>query len=123
MLCWFLQCINSFVFFFNDTATPGIYTLSLPDALPISRAQIRAYVHGHIHNRQDIPDILTAWHRANDLKQAEEFRLLYVAMTRAKRLLWMSAAKQAPFAWSNPDNLQEADPCPVLPALGQFMRR
>ena len=25
-----------FVFFFNDTATTEIYTLSLPDALPIS---------------------------------------------------------------------------------------
>ncbi|MBX2862337.1 MAG: ATP-dependent helicase [Leptolyngbyaceae cyanobacterium MAG.088] len=84
----------------------------------VARAQIRAYVHG----QPTIPDIPTAWHRANDLKQAEEFRLLYVAMTRAKRLLWMSAAKQAPFAWSNPDNLHEADPCPVLPALGKFMR-
>ena len=104
--------------------TEFLGTVSEPVSLPdVARAQIRAYVHGHIHNRQDIPDILTAWHRANDLKQAEEFRLLYVAMTRAKRLLWMSAAKQAPFAWSNPDNLQEADPCPVLPPLGQFMRR
>ncbi|MBT9314147.1 ATP-dependent helicase [Leptothoe spongobia] len=88
---------------------------SLPD---VARAQIRAYVHGNTV----IPDISNAWHRANDLKKAEEFRLLYVAMTRAKRLLWMSAAKQAPFAWSNPDNLQEGEPCPVLPVLGRFMR-
>src|SRR2546427_13084339 len=29
----------SFVFFFNDTATTEIYTLSLHDALPISRAR------------------------------------------------------------------------------------
>src|SRR5439155_24372503 len=29
----------SFFFFFNDTATPEIYTLSLHDALPISRAR------------------------------------------------------------------------------------
>src|SRR5688572_30949484 len=28
----------SFIFFFNDTATTEIYTLSLHDALPISRA-------------------------------------------------------------------------------------
>ncbi|ESA39053.1 rep helicase [Leptolyngbya sp. Heron Island J] len=90
--------------------------LSLPD---VARAQIRAYV----HSKPTIPDIPTAWQRANQLKQAEEFRLLYVAMTRAKRLLWMSAAKQAPFAWSNPENLQEADPCPVLTVLGQFMRQ
>ncbi|MEM8611947.1 MAG: ATP-dependent helicase, partial [Cyanobacteria bacterium P01_H01_bin.105] len=89
--------------------------VSLPD---VARAQLRAYVHGD----QTIPDIPVAWQRANDLKKAEEFRLLYVAMTRAKRLLWMSAAKQAPFAWSNPDNLHEGEPCPVLPALGRFLR-
>ena len=31
-------CVDSIllVFFFNDTATTEIYTLSLPDALPIS---------------------------------------------------------------------------------------
>ncbi|MEM9486216.1 MAG: 3'-5' exonuclease, partial [Cyanobacteria bacterium P01_F01_bin.116] len=95
--------------------TEFLGTFSLPD---VTRAQIRACVHGNAK----IPDIPTAWHRANDLKQAEEFRLLYVAMTRAKRLLWMSAAKQSPFAWSNPDNLQDGDPCLVLPALGKFLR-
>ncbi|MBE9067667.1 ATP-dependent helicase [Leptolyngbya cf. ectocarpi LEGE 11479] len=95
--------------------TEFLGTVSLPD---VARAQIRAYVHGH----PSIPDIPTAWHRANDLKKAEEFRLLYVAMTRAKRLLWMSAAQKAPFAWSNPDNLQETAPCPVLPVLGKFLR-
>src|SRR5256885_4503581 len=30
---------SSFLFFFNDTATTEIYTLSLHDALPISRAR------------------------------------------------------------------------------------
>src|SRR5204862_7138841 len=29
-------CFSSFFFFFNDTAPPEIYTLSLHDALPIS---------------------------------------------------------------------------------------
>src|SRR2546429_3799488 len=29
--------LSSFIFFFNDTATTEIYTLSLHDALPISR--------------------------------------------------------------------------------------
>ena len=29
-------CINFYFFFFNDTATTEIYTLSLHDALPIS---------------------------------------------------------------------------------------
>src|SRR3712207_8118232 len=32
-----------FVFFFNDTATTEIYTLSLHDALPISLAQLPGY--------------------------------------------------------------------------------
>src|SRR5947209_10969539 len=31
-----LSCILSYFFFFNDTATTEIYTLSLHDALPIS---------------------------------------------------------------------------------------
>ncbi|MBR8839926.1 MAG: hypothetical protein DSM106950_39500, partial [Stigonema ocellatum SAG 48.90 = DSM 106950] len=51
------------------------------------------------------------------LKTAEEYRLLYVAMTRAKRLLWISAAQKAPFTWSKPDNLQSSPPSPIFPAL------
>src|SRR2546422_4418423 len=33
------MCISSIFFFFNDTATTEIYTLSLHDALPISSAR------------------------------------------------------------------------------------
>lgn len=79
----------------------------------IARAQIRASV----HNQFPLPDTQTAWERAKDLKIAEEFRLLYVAMTRAKRLLWMSAAAKAPFTWNKPENLDDRKPCPVIPAL------
>lgn len=79
----------------------------------VARAQIRSSIHGEY----PIPDMVTAWERAGQLKVAEEFRLLYVAMTRAKRLLWMSAARKAPFVWSKPDNLQDQVACPVLPAL------
>src|ERR1022692_574407 len=35
LLRYVLQCIDLFFFFFNDTATTEIYTLSLHDALPI----------------------------------------------------------------------------------------
>src|SRR2546428_2905309 len=35
--------ISSFFFFFNDTATTEIYTLSLHDALPISTAGVEHY--------------------------------------------------------------------------------
>jgi DNA helicase-2/ATP-dependent DNA helicase PcrA len=78
----------------------------------VARAQIRAYIH-----KQPIPGGDMAWHQAEYLQMAEEFRLLYVAMTRAKRLLWMAAERKAPFTWSNPENLEAKNPCPVLPFL------
>ncbi len=89
----------------------------------VARAQLRAHTHATYaaeaqnYRPAPIPDIETAWQQASNLKRNEEYRLLYVAMTRAKRLLWMSAAKQAPFTWSNADNLQDADPSPVFTAL------
>ncbi|MBD2500713.1 ATP-dependent helicase [Anabaena azotica] len=86
----------------------GEFTLS-----EVARAQIRAALHGE----NEIPQVTPAWEQAKHLKTAEEYRLLYVAMTRAKQLLWMSAAQKAPFTWSKPDNLQEQAPCPVFSAL------
>lgn len=91
----------------------GDYTLA-----EVARAQIRASLHGEF----PLPEAPVAWEQAAQLKTAEEFRLLYVAMTRAKRLLWMSAAQRGPFRWNTfngtqGDNLQEKKPCPVLPAL------
>ncbi|MGM3307013.1 ATP-dependent helicase [Anabaena sp. WFMT] len=85
----------------------GDFTLS-----EVARAQIRAVLHTNT-----IPNISQAWEDAKYLKMAEEYRLLYVAMTRAKRLLWMSAAQQAPFTWNKPHNLQASAPCPVFAAL------
>ncbi|MBE9052949.1 ATP-dependent helicase [Nostocales cyanobacterium LEGE 11386] len=86
----------------------GDFTLS-----EVARAQIRAALHGE----SDIPNVTQAWEQAKNLKTSEEYRLLYVAMTRAKHLLWMSASQKAPFTWSKPENLQEQAPCPVFPAL------
>ena len=91
----------------------------------VARAQIRTAVHSRYIDRAQaisIPNPLEAWQEAGKLKQAEEFRLLYVAMTRAKRLLWLSAAENAPFRWNTfrsdrATNLQKKRPCPVLPAL------
>ncbi len=93
----------------------------------VARAQIRA----SLHQRYPLPMAMEAWDQAGHLKTAEEYRLLYVAMTRAKRLLWMSAAQRGPFRWNTfsdrpdgrafgyraSDNLQLKKPCPVLPAL------
>jgi DNA helicase II / ATP-dependent DNA helicase PcrA len=90
----------------------------------VARAQIRA----SLHQRYPLPVAMEAWDQAGHLKTAEEFRLLYVAMTRAKRLLWMSAAQKGPFRWNtfsgrSSDNLQQKKPCPVLPVLkSQFPR-
>jgi DNA helicase-2/ATP-dependent DNA helicase PcrA len=89
----------------------------------VARAQIRASLH-----HKPLPLAMEAWDQAGHLKTAEEYRLLYVAMTRAKRLLWMSAADKGPFRWNTfsghaSDNLQAKKPCPVLPALkSQFPR-
>ncbi|GAA6622495.1 ATP-dependent helicase [Scytonema sp. NUACC26] len=91
----------------------GSFTLS-----EVARAQIRAA----LHDESALPDVTTAWEQAKHLKTAEEYRLLYVAMTRAKRLLWMSASKKAPFTWSKPENLQDQAPCPVFPALKRQFR-
>ncbi|WP_416233549.1 ATP-dependent helicase [Cronbergia sp. UHCC 0137] len=85
----------------------GDFTLS-----EVARAQIRAALH-----TKTVPEISQAWEQAKYLKIAEEYRLLYVAMTRAKRLLWMSAAQKAPFTWNKPENLQSSAPCPAFAAL------
>lgn len=91
----------------------------------VARAQIRTAIHyRYIHGKSiaQIPKAIAAWEEAEKLKKAEEYRLLYVAMTRAKRLLWMSAAHHGPFRWSTfqtsqKGSLQEKIACPVVTAL------
>jgi DNA helicase-2/ATP-dependent DNA helicase PcrA len=82
----------------------------------VARAQIRAIVH---HER--IPNAEEAWKQCSYLGQAEEFRLLYVGMTRAKRLLWLSAAKSTPFSWNALDNRTEN--APICPAISELARK
>lgn len=104
----------------------GSYTLS-----EVARAQIRAIVHHQYLLLDETPTIplpMTAWQEAVKLKQAEEYRLLYVAMTRAKRLLWLSAAELGPFRWSvfrsdRAASLQVKKPCPVIPALVRYLKQ
>ena len=110
-----------FIPFLHENVLPGSFwvppqTQFLGDftLAEVARAQIRAALHD-----EDAPllGVAEAWEQAKRLKTAEEFRLLYVAMTRAKRLLWMSAAQKAPFTWSKPENLDDRPLCPVFPAL------
>jgi DNA helicase II / ATP-dependent DNA helicase PcrA len=86
----------------------------------VARAQIRA----NLHNISPLPSAQDAWQQAKSLKVAEELRLLYVAMTRAKRLLWLSAAQMVPYSWGSfnwerQPPLERQNPCPVIPALKQ----
>jgi DNA helicase II / ATP-dependent DNA helicase PcrA len=89
----------------------------------VARAQIRVLLrHRELGesgraNWLSLPSSLASWNVAGQLKIAEEFRLLYVAMTRAKRLLWMSAAQAAPFTWNKPENLTQSPPAEVMVAL------
>lgn len=96
----------------------------------VIRTQIRHHLHLQYQGKNDQNKLLSineAWIKANQDKQAEEYRLLYVAMTRAKKLLWMSAAKKAPWRWSffadyqNKSSLRDnKKPCPVLTMLSNL---
>src|SRR3712207_9546889 len=55
MFAFHCAATSSFFFFFNDTATTEIYTLSLHDALPISRLRPRALARGVAGVRSEIP--------------------------------------------------------------------
>src|SRR2546422_9578805 len=49
-MCDTLAVVVDFFFFFNDTATTEIYTLSLHDALPISQRVLGGQQSGHAGN-------------------------------------------------------------------------
>jgi DNA helicase II / ATP-dependent DNA helicase PcrA len=83
----------------------------------VARAKIRAHLHG-----QSLLSPKDAWELADYLKQGEDLRLLYVAITRAKKLLWLAAEKEAPFLWNRfnwqqGDRLQDSKPSPFFTAL------
>jgi DNA helicase II / ATP-dependent DNA helicase PcrA len=110
-----------FIPFLHENMIPGTLWVPQPSLFlgqftlaEVARAQIRAAIHD-----RPLPSLADAWERAGSLKTAEEFRLLYVAMTRAKRLLWMAAERQAPFTFGKPDVLSDRKPCPAFTALMQ----
>lgn len=115
-----------FIPFLQEQTIPGSawippqrHFLGMVNLAEIGRSHIRACVHG----QADLPNLAVAWEQAQQLKTAEEFRLLYVAMTRAKRLLWMAAEKNAPFTWNKPDRLEARAPCPVVPMLKRWLQQ
>ncbi|HIK24395.1 MAG TPA: ATP-dependent helicase, partial [Thermosynechococcus sp. M46_R2017_013] len=89
----------------------------------VVRSQLRAHCHG-----QPPLNWKAAYQKAKEAKIAEEYRLLYVAMTRAKRLLWLAAASQIPFSWQSFDwrgayQLQKSDSCPLLDRLEKKLKK
>ncbi|WP_069791459.1 ATP-dependent helicase [Cyanobacterium sp. IPPAS B-1200] len=121
-----------FLPFINDNIIPGssyvpknIQFLGNFDLSEVAKGQLRYLIHQEkLSNKiTKYLSIDEAWIEAQKLKEYEEYRLLYVAMTRAKQLLWMSAEKKAPFSWSffqdNNDiaSLSDSNPCPVFNLL------
>lgn len=129
-----LQWDYVFLPFLHESIIPGnvepyvpksgkfLGNFNLPD---VARTILRSLTH-HKHsfdNTLPLTSISLASHESHQLKQGEEYRLLYVAMTRAKRLLWMSSAKKAPWRWNffedngNKSQLTDQKPCPVIMML------
>lgn len=103
----------------NSAKFLGDYTLA-----EVARAQLRVAIRSrYLGFDPHLPTPQEAWKQAGLLKQAEEYRLLYVAMTRAKRLLWMGADKEAPFRWNTFKNdgrsnlRKDKKPCPAISIL------
>jgi DNA helicase II / ATP-dependent DNA helicase PcrA len=89
----------------------------------VARTKIRAHAH-----QKELPSAVEAYNQAKFLKSAESLRLLYVAMTRAKKLLWMAAEREAPFSWSSFDHtnsrskLSPKTPSPAILELEKWLR-
>ncbi|MBE9223022.1 ATP-dependent helicase [Cyanobacterium stanieri LEGE 03274] len=118
-----------FLPFVNDNIIPGNPYIPKKQSFlgefnfsEVAKGQLRYLIHQEkLHGKiSKSLSIKEAWIEAQKLQEYEEYRLLYVAMTRAKRLLWMSAEKKAPFRWSffqdNNDinSLSNSSPCFVF---------
>lgn len=117
-----------FIPFLQANNIPGQARPPLPanflgeiDLAECIRAQLRTYIQNP--DTQILPALENAWQQANQLKLAENYRLFYVALTRAKRYLYLAAEYQAPFSWNNIDNLQSLSPCPVVVPLEQHFSK
>src|SRR6266436_3992144 len=88
-------------FFFNDTATTEIYTLSLHDALPILRAALDAFSEAGYHGTS-VRDIASrvgvtvpALYYHHENKEAILFSLLDTSITRLRGLCLAAIADAA----------------------------
>lgn len=111
--------------FFADYIPPGQKFLGESSLPEVTRAYLRHLLHRELEqelNRessiqeptqetsphsddpktsQNLSTMAMAHLEAKQLKEAEELRLFYVGLTRAKRLLCLSACEQPPSSWNN----------------------
>ncbi len=99
----------------NQSVPASLQFLANYSLAQVARSQLRQAIHAVGRPLS----ALEAVEEAQDLKLAEEYRLLYVAMTRARRLLWMAAARQGPGSWKSPKLLREQEPTPAFTALAE----
>src|SRR3712207_9125282 len=88
---------NVFFFFFNDTATTEIYTLSLHDALPISipstttcphpaPRRTRSVLHRVTHRRRRIPHRRTRSEEHTSELQSRQYLVCRLLLEKKKKL-------------------------------------
>src|SRR5256885_9998102 len=105
------MCVSGFwcFFFFNDTATTEIYTLSLHDALPISTvdAALQQYEQGRreeVEKTQHAADVSLVWFEHVDrFWDFDPVQFAFGVMTRAKAITYDNLTLRAP------DFVNEAD--------------
>jgi DNA helicase II / ATP-dependent DNA helicase PcrA len=103
--------------FLADFSLPDVLRLQLRNLFgEVELEQKSGQLLEQVSSDSNDPD--QVWQQCQNLKQSEELRLLYVGMTRAKRLLWLSACDRLPYSWNNLNNRIDRPPvCPVLREL------
>src|SRR2546422_9772678 len=107
MLGWHCILFISFFFFFNDTATTEIYTLSLHDALPIS-PKARAYCPlleaaiNRVWNADTNPAVRQVLENAGDSRSEEHTSELQSRLHLVCRLLLEKKKKKRRMSSSSP---------------------
>src|SRR5712675_3794217 len=96
-ICWMFWCfcfLSFFYFFFNDTATTEIYTLSLHDALPISGREFSYELMAAIAQRPEPELQVTLGRRSEEHTSELQSRLHLVCrplLEKKKKTLRLSA--------------------------------
>src|SRR5215203_4369985 len=79
-----VRSINCFFFFFNDTATTEIYTLSLHDALPISAIRVAAMGSTVTHQR-DWPPLQARSEEHTSELQSRQYLVCRLLLEKKKK--------------------------------------